>query len=130
VVGRFLEERDASAAYALCDGVGEKPHDPRQVDLDANGVVEHLDAAGYPLPRCGPDKMEGVILPVVIEPAKDDAELGLQLADAAIEPAPRFLLAKLLWDRNDQWSRHRISFVTRWDASARGACECFSSPKQ
>src|SRR6516225_100869 len=130
VVGRLLEKRDAPAAYAVCDGIGEKPHHPWQVDLDAHGVIGYLDATGDPLPRCHPNKMEGVVLPVVIELPEDDAELGLQLADAGIEPSSRFLPAELLWDRNDHWSRHRISLVAHWDANARGARECSPSPRQ
>src|SRR6202022_3836593 len=75
-------------------------------------TVSHLDPASYSLPHCRCDKMQGVVLPVVIEPAEDSAELGLQAGDAAVKPSPRFLPTKLLRDRNDQWSRHRISFVT------------------
>jgi hypothetical protein len=81
---------------------------------NGDGAGFHYGIIGrpYSLPHCRCDKMQGVILPVVIEPAEDSAELGLQAADAAVKPSPRFLPTKLLRDRNDQWSRHRISFVT------------------
>ena len=84
VVGRLVEQRDGPAAYALGDGIGKKLHDPRQVDLDAHSVVEHLDATGDSLPHSRPGTMQGVVLPVVIEPAEDDAELGRQARDAGI----------------------------------------------
>jgi hypothetical protein len=43
---------------------------------------------------------------VVIEPAKEDAELGPQAADATVEPAPCLLPAQPVRDRNDQRLRH------------------------
>jgi hypothetical protein len=50
--------------------------------------------AGDPLPHYRRDEVQGVPLPVVIKPAKEDAELGLQTADATVEPAPCLLPAQ------------------------------------
>ena len=84
-----FEQRDAAPAHLPCDRVAEKLHDPRQIDLDADDIVQHFDPAGDPLPHCRRDKVHGVPFPMVIEPAEKSAQLETQAADAAIEPAPR-----------------------------------------
>ena len=80
--GRLFEQRDAAPTHPLCDRVAEKLHDPRQVDLDAHDIVQHLDPAGDPLPHCRRDKVQGVPFPVVIGSAEKSVELGPQPADA------------------------------------------------
>src|SRR6267143_5154133 len=67
---RSFEQRDAASAYPLCDGVAEKLHDPRQIDLDAHDVVQNLDPSGDPLPHRRRGKVQGVPLPVILEPAE------------------------------------------------------------
>src|SRR5467141_632501 len=81
---RPFEQRDAAPAHPFCDGVAEEPHDPRQVDLDAHHVVQHLDPAGDPLPHCRRRKVQGVPFPAVIEPAEKSIELGPKTDDAAV----------------------------------------------
>ena len=98
---RPLEQRDASPPHPFGDGVAEKLHDPRQIDLDAHDLVQHLDPAGDPLPHCRGNKAEGVLFPVVIEPAEENAELWPQPRDAAVEATPRLLPAEPMRDRND-----------------------------
>jgi hypothetical protein len=39
LAGRPFEQRYAAPAHPFCDRVAEELHDPRQVDLDAHGVV-------------------------------------------------------------------------------------------
>jgi hypothetical protein len=85
---RLFEHRDAASAHLFCDGVAENLHNPREIDLDAHDSVQHLDPAGNPLPHCRLDKVQGVSLPVVIEPAEKCVELRPQAADAAVEAAP------------------------------------------
>jgi hypothetical protein len=94
-----FEQRDAASAHPFCDGVAEELHYPRQIDFDAHSIVQHLDPAGDPLPHYRRDEVQGLPLPVVIEPAKEDAELGLQAVDATVEPAPCLLPAQPVWDR-------------------------------
>ena len=66
---RPFEQRDTSPAHPFCDGVAKKLHDPRQIYLDADDIVQHLDPASDPLPHRGRGKVQGVPFPAVIEPA-------------------------------------------------------------
>ena len=95
-------------AHPFCDGVAEKLHDQRQIDLDAHDVVQNLDPTGDPLPHCRRGKVQGVPFPAVIEPAEKSIELGPKAADAAVDPAPRLLPAESVGGRHEQRLRHGL----------------------
>ena len=93
LAGRLFQQRHATSAYSFPDCIAEKPHHPRQFDLDTQGIVQHFDPTRELLPhrRCG--KVQSVSLPVVIEPTEQCAELARQTVDATVEPTPCLLSA-------------------------------------
>jgi hypothetical protein len=77
LAGRLFQQRHTASAYSFRNGIAKELHYPRQFDLNAHGIVQHLDAAGDPLPHCRRGEVQGVPLPMVIEPTEEGAKLTL-----------------------------------------------------